>query len=757
MIYFDLERELRGNPDFSRNLDQTFTEAARVYSMAKGNPRMAKHYFGLLASAYQACHHNPVLLSPIIFPQFPKDKPLSFRRYPFAFQMFSTMLEGYTVFRGSRQISKCRPLDADEPILGADYEPIYPKDLKVGSKVLSIDPQGNGVPDRVVAIHRIKAPQVIARVRTWDDHVGRWTLNHQLMTQSGWVAVGDLSVNTEIATLLDPTQGDCIVWTRVRSIETEDEDQPVWDIETEKHHNYILNGIVSHNSTSLSARQVLNASMMPGFTSTYICPRSQYLETYADRLRDIYSACRYFKEDHRFRNNLFYKEFPNRSRIRLLHVLSSAANARSKSTDELLFDEYQDFDPDLELEVMQTQSASESKITIYAGTSLTTNTALEEKFTQSSQGFWLSKCPNGHFNLPLPEHGIMDMIQPQGPSCAKCGCLMDMAAGYYEHAYPERIAAHRVGYHIPQIIVPAVYENPQRWREILTLKQKGDIRKFNQEVLGIPSEEGEREITRRHLQLMCTLGSDLNRLRQHAASGDKYEFLISSFDWGGSDYDPGRKIKASTTVHSVLGVKGDGGMDIVHIKRYQGMKYDEIVANFRANHNEFGVRFAASDFGVGHYYNDQIRKFMDPVRHFILHYADRTAGLIANIDSNVEGFNHWNLNRTDSLSQLYNAIRIQRIRCFAWELAEEFLTDMLNVYRVPHEGPGGVTRFTYVGHPARWTDVLHAINYGFQMGRLLLGEPVTNHNGLIDWATQQRNQPGDNGNAPDDGLSAFSG
>ena len=224
---------------------------------------------------------------------------------------------------------------------------------------------------------------------------------------------------------------------------------------------------------------------------------------------------------------------------------------------------------------------------------------------------------------------------------------------------------------------------------------------------------------------MCTLGSDLGKLQQQAVSGQHYDYIISGADWGGSDYDPGRKIKASTTVHVVLGVKGDGSMDIVHIRRHRGMKYEEIIAIIQQDHERYCAKYAASDFGVGHYYNDQIRKFQDPSRHFIFHYTSNSSALIDPIASNVSGYNHWNLNRTDSLSHLYGAVRTQRIRCFAWELAEEFLTDFLNMYRVPHEGPGGVTKFSYVGHPARTNDTLMAVNSAYHMGRLLLGESVT--------------------------------
>lgn len=614
MNYFDLERQVRENLPFRDELVKLISEIQTLSLIAPGRTDLEQKYHGTFRAFYRLCRRNPVLLTPLLFPSFPKRTPMSFRRYPFAFQMFSLMQEGYMVFRGSRQIAK---------------------------------------------------------------------------------------------------------------------------------------------SSSFSARQVLNANLIPGFVSTYICPRSQYLTTYADRLRDIYGAYKYYKVDNNLRNNLFYKELANGSRIQLLHILGSAANARSKSTDEILFDEYQDFDPDLELEVLQIQSASENKITIYAGTSLTTNTALEEKFNHSSQGFWVVRCRNGHFNLPLPEHGIMDMIQPQGPSCVKCGQLLDMTQGNFEHAFPDRLAKHRVGFHVPQIVVPAVYENRQRWREIMELKRRGDLRKFNQEILGIPSEEGEREITKRHLQLMCILGSDLGALWKKAISGQGYELIISGFDWGGSDYDPGRKIKASTTVHAILGFKGDGTVDILHIQRFEGMKYDEITASFRREHERYRAKYAASDFGVGHYYNEKIREFQDPMRHFIFHYLDRTKGLMCNMDSSERTVNHWALNKTDSLSQLYAAIRTQRIRCFAWEQAEEFLQDFLNVYRVPNEGPNGSTRFTYVGHPARTTDVMMAVNYAFQMGRLLLGEDVTNSPSLLEWANSQRG--GGHDIYSSEHLQAFSG
>src|ERR1035441_8436138 len=220
------------------------------------------------------------------------------------------------------------------------------------------------------------------------------------------------------------------------------------------------------------------------------------------------------KRDFDLRRNLDYKEFANGSTIEMAYVLSSASPVRGKSADELLYDETQDFDPDLEIEVSQIQSASTMPVTIYAGTSLTTDTMLEKQWSESSQGYWVTHCEAcGHDNVPLPEHGVLDMIQPDGPACIKCGRPIDVRQGCFIHSYPTLVTAGRLGFHVPLIIRPAVVNNPVRWAKLheLKLKQGGD-RKFLQEVLGIAVEEGEREITKKHLTDICILGRDLQAL-----------------------------------------------------------------------------------------------------------------------------------------------------------------------------------------------------------------------------------------------------
>ena len=49
-------------------------------------------------------------------------------------------------------------------------------------------------------------------------------------------------------------------------------------------------------------------------------------------------------------------------------------------------------------------------------------------------------------------------------------------------------------------------------------------------------------------------------------------------------------------------------MDILHIRRYSGMNYDDIVGDIMHNHTAFCGTAIASDFGVGAVYNSKIRE-----------------------------------------------------------------------------------------------------------------------------------------------------
>ena len=492
-------------------------------------------------------------------------------------------------------------------------------------------------------------------------------------------------------------------------------------------------------SSSFCCRQQLNARFIPGFKSLYVVPSNSQLTTYHDRMREMRRAMRGYrpKNNKDLRKNLNHEEFSTGSTIDLVYALTSATNIRSRSCDELIFDEVQGFDADLEIEVVQAQSASRMPVTIYAGTSLTTDTLLESKFELSSQGHWITKCESGacgHYNIPIPEEHVLDMIKPDGPACAKCGRPINVRKGQFVHSFKDRIAKGFLGFHIPQIIVPSVVNNPIRWDKIYQLAQThGGSRQFNQEILGIATEEGEKEITRQNLINICVLGKDLSVLHRKAAQR-RYDFVVSGCDWGGSDYIPAQHIKISTTVHAVLGVRPDRKLDIIHMRRYSGMGYDGIAADILHNHHRLCGTALASDFGVGAAYNDRLRtgvapeSGIPPERHLIFNYTGPASELCA-APQGAHMYNQYSLNKTESISLTFEAVRSGRILCYDWDMAQEHLLDLLNLFRTPGERSGtgtgaGATTFIYRSHPSKPNDTLMAINYAFMLAKILCREPM---------------------------------
>jgi hypothetical protein len=161
----------------------------------------------------------------------------------------------------------------------------------------------------------------------------------------------------------------------------------------------------------------------------------------------------------------------------------------------------------------------------------------------------------------------------------------------------------------------------------------------------------------------------------------------------------------------------------------------------------------ASDFGVGAVYHNLLRARIPTERHLIFGYSTPSAKLISTPHGD-HITNQYSLNRTESISLLYEAIRNRRIQCYAWHLAEPFLSDFMNLIRAPEETLDGKSVFRYRAHPSKPNDALHAVNYCFMLGRILLGEPVFSDLSMRSALERTlRSQPGGYGG----GVSTFMG
>lgn len=481
-------------------------------------------------------------------------------------------------------------------------------------------------------------------------------------------------------------------------------------------------------STTISAMLLCVAHLL-GRRMTYLAPHSKQLETFSRKVMELERACRFKVNKNEYKQNQYYKEYPNGSVFDLIYAYTSAEHARGKTTDLLDIDEAQNFDGGLFPEVQQIMKASKCPILNVAGTSLTVDTFLEHHYQIGSRGTWHIRLPGrSKTGAPLyldcgDKDQVLGAIREKGLSCPHTGRLIDPRTGFFVHEYPSRFEDYHVSLHVPQIIIPDFTIHPIKWKEIWDAFRDYDTTKFLQEVMGIPTEQGARELTEDDLRRICTLGGQdplIDRTKQHG----HYKFILSGVDWGGSDYNRAVRTKVSWTVHVVAGVTQDGKIDLLHFRRYSGMGYRDIIGHILADHKRLNANAMVSDFGGGQVYNQMLR---DPggiprERHLILGYVGPNSSLLS-APNGESMYNHFSLNRTESISNLFMAIKEERIRCYDWEQSKGFLDDFLNLIRTHQESQTtGATTFRYLRAGDKSDDILHTTNFILVLAKLMLGE-----------------------------------
>ena len=494
-------------------------------------------------------------------------------------------------------------------------------------------------------------------------------------------------------------------------------------------HVFYANEILNHNTTNDGIGMRVWSHLLPGIKIATIVPRSEQLKTLGDKYQEIANAFRFRSTSSKYRNNLYYKEYPNANGLvsinRLWYILTSADKIRGNTYDWLFFDEYQDFDMSLEPEILATQSQSNWRTTRYSGTSKTTDTALEARWLESSRGYWRMKCHAcNHDNYPSINYDIFKMIRPNGVCCAKCGALLNVRDGQWDFEAPSLIELGKWGFHIPQIIVPANVENRDKWLTIYKASQYMDKKSFLEEYLGEATESGSKELTVHDLQSICILG-DIQELQNQAnhSTPPKYLFKVGGCDWGGSDYNPATKTHKSFTAHIIIGVTPERKFDILHMKTYAGMDWDDVSHDIINYHRKFNCYALANDHGGGYVYINELQKLMNPTRLVKFKYKG-PVGSTVSIPKNSTMPNLYILNRTETISALFLDIKNKRIRAPKWEQVSNYMTQCLNTTRVPITLQDGTNTLQYVRNPAKADDMLHALNYAVVLSKILLEEPL---------------------------------
>ena len=378
------------------------------------------------------------------------------------------------------------------------------------------------------------------------------------------------------------------------------------------------------------------------------------------------------------------------------------------------------FDPGLEMEVMEVMSDSKIKSCVMAGTSTTTETLLETRYQEGCQAVWHIHHPNGKkiINCGDPED-VIPYIGPYKMEDPVTKDFINPLNGFYQFMNPDGFRDRIVSIHVPQILNPDKINNPLEWNGIHKALIR-DRRTAIKEKLGIPLEEGNREVTLADLKAICVL-PDGPEERQRKCKSGYYRSIVSAFDWGGADYNTNMKTKVSTTCHVILGISPDDKVHILHGRRHGGASYPQILNAIVLDHVRYNAGALASDFGGGTTYHHLLRTHpqIDPTRHIIFDYDDPESPLCQS-PSKSELVNMLMLNKTDSLTHTFMSVVAAEpyLLCPSWDEFGDLLVDFVNNHRVMSEKSDKGRRFTYHRHGSKPDDFLHAVNFGLSLLRL---------------------------------------
>ena len=327
-------------------------------------------------------------------------------------------------------------------------------------------------------------------------------------------------------------------------------------------------------STSLAAQGVVISNCIPHFNTLYITPLYEMVRRFSNNyVRGFIdqSPVRKLWTGTDTSSSVLQRSFVNKSNMFFSFAFMDAERTRGINADKCAYDEVQDLDSSFIPIIRETMSASPWNISQYAGTPKTLDNTLEGLWSQSSMAEWVITCDRcGYENVPSMEHDLDDMIGPwrediseenPGTLCAKCRRPVNPRYGMWYHNHPDKIGEFS-GYHVPQIVMPMHYANPDKW-SILVGKREGrfntPINVFYNEVCGESYDTGSKLVTVTDLKKASCLGPNDIDLAAKKFNSGHYLAKVLAVDWGG-----GGAKGVSFTTYAVMGIKPSGQIHVLY-------------------------------------------------------------------------------------------------------------------------------------------------------------------------------------------------
>ncbi len=465
-------------------------------------------------------------------------------------------------------------------------------------------------------------------------------------------------------------------------------------------------------STLLGNRAITYSCMIQGYRTLYVSPSSTQTKTFSsDRIKDpleTSDVLRTFTTS-ALQQNVFEKQFVNRSKITLRYAFLNADRTRGIPAWGLLMDELQDILSDNIpiIEQCTSHAPEQWKRFVYAGTPKSLDNIIEYyRANLSTQGEWVVPCDAhggeaGRYWNVLGEKNI----GKKGLICEKCGRVIDPAHPDAQWARMIEDAPFE-SYRIPQLMVPW-----KSWEEILLDYQRYPRDKFYNEVLGISFDSGLRPLTTSQVKECCNPAVHMSPTQLNAIQKLSFQQpVFAGIDWGTGEH--------SYTVLS-LGMYVQNKFRIFYVNRFVGEDTDpeiqlkKIIDMIRF----FNVKVIGVDYGGGHYPNDRLVRTFGHERVQKYQYVAKTKKkVVLN-----PGLKRWMVHRTDVMSDIFNAIKRKQFEFPRWEeFNQPFAQDMLNIYS---EYNNSLRMVLYTHSPDKPDDAFHSLTYCFLASMLLHPRP----------------------------------
>lgn len=503
--------------------------------------------------------------------------------------------------------------------------------------------------------------------------------------------------------------------------------EPIYSLDVPEQMLYKCGRQVS-KTTNMAAQAVLQCGTMPHFSMLFVAPRyeqirrvsANYVKPFIEQ-----SLISQLLQNRRVENSVLQKSFLNESRMYFSFAFLDVDRIRGLSVDCVNYDEIQDIDIDFVPIIRECMSASTFALERWYGTPKTLDNTIEVLWQQSSQAEWVIKCEAcGLRNIPSADNHLVKMIGEIGPICAKCGKLINPRTGQWVHAVPEQRAGH-AGYHVPQIVLPMHYEDPdkigemptersKKWQSLLD-KRDGlggyDQTKFMNEVLGESSDVGVKLVTLTDIKNASVLNK--NEWRDALNQVKNYAYRVLAVDWGGGGED-----FISTTTYAVIGKNiRTGKMDCIYCKRMTGAvgHHDEakiLIDVFKA----FQCHMFAHDYGgAGAVRETLMIQAGLPMKVIVpFSYVRATVKKMVEVHkpSGHQQRTYYTLDKARSLVLQATAVKAGQILLPEYESSKNITHDLLALIEDRREAPGRADIFLVSRNAKMTDDFAHALNFG---------------------------------------------